>query len=143
MSQPYKVPISCRKPDPQPENGSTITIERLIALLPGAVLLPIPERKKAPTIEGWQQVELSATRKPDYQRALSEHTNTGVLLGQASGSLCAIDVDSDEDADTFLTLNPALQKTLRSKAKRGCQFWVYIVGNYPRLVKLKDRAGKV
>jgi hypothetical protein len=123
-------------------NNGSITIEWLTALLPNAVLLPIPERKKGPVIEGWSQVKLLDTILPDYRKDLSEHTNTGVLLGRPSKGLCAIDVDSDEAAELLLALNPDFQKTLRSRGRRGCQFWVETDGEYPHCVaKLKYKTG--
>src|SRR5258708_6486178 len=119
------------------------TLEQLKNLLPNAVLLPIPEREKGPVLKGWQQMQLSTTQQPDYLRKLAEHTNTGVLLGSPSGDLCAIDVDSDEAANLLLALNPLFQKTLRSKGKRGCQFWVEVEGDYPHQVhKLKFPDGR-
>jgi len=36
--------------------------------------------------------------------------NIGVLLGEASGNLCSIDVDSDEGFTAFLTLNPSFKR---------------------------------
>ncbi len=123
-------------------NGS-VTIERLNMLLPNAVLLPIPGRQKRPTLPGWQHVTLAASRQPAYGKTLVEHTNTGVLLGRPSEDLVAIDVDSDEGVELFLALNPRLRNTLRSKARRGCQFWIRMDGDYPHNVaKLKDHTGK-
>jgi hypothetical protein len=123
-------------------NGS-ITIDQLNTLLPEAVFLPIPKGKKRPILPGWQKVELAATRDPAYQHRLAAHANTGILLGRASENLCAIDIDSDENIDVFLALNPSLRNTLQSRGKRGCQLWIYVDGDYPHnVVKLKDHAGR-
>ncbi len=125
-------------------NGNgLVTIERLNKLLPKAVLLPIPERQKGPKLPSWQNVTFAATQEASYRKSLIAHVNTGVLLGQPSENLCAIDIDSDDDIDLFLALNPCFRNTLRSKGKRGCQFWFYVDGDYPhRVVKLKDQDGK-
>ena len=63
--------------------------------------------------------------------------NIGVLLGSASGGLCAIDIDADDEVQPFLALNPKLSSTLRTSGARGAQVWVRIVGDYPKLTKLK------
>lgn len=126
-------------------NGS-ITIERLTALLPGAVLLPIPRREKAPRgfdAKDWQNTTFEETQRHHYQARLRQAENTGVLLGQPSGSLCAIDIDDDELIQGFLDLNPDFARTLCSKGQRGCQFWVIIEGDYPHQVaKLKHPGGR-
>jgi hypothetical protein len=126
-------------------NGSVI-LERLKELLPDAVFLPIREREKRPRLPAWQTVDLARSRKPGYQKMLESpaYPNTGVLLGEPSGNLCTIDLDSDEAAKLFLALNPELRETLRSKGKRGCQIWLKIDGSYPHQVhKLKDKAGQL
>lgn len=126
-------------------NGS-ITIEGLTTLLPGAVLLPIPRREKAPRgfdAKDWQNTTFEETQRHHYQARLRQAENTGVLLGQPSGSLCAIDIDDDELIQGFLDLNPNFAKTLCSKGQRGCQFWVIIEGDYPHQVaKLKHPDGR-
>jgi hypothetical protein len=126
-------------------NGS-IAIERLTALLPGAVLLPISRREKAPRgfdAKDWQNTTFEETQRHHYQARLRQAENTGVLLGQPSGSLCAIDIDDDELIQGFLDLNPDFARTLCSKGQRGCQFWVIIEGDYPHQVaKLKHPDGR-
>jgi len=127
----------------QRNGNGALTIEQLEALLPRAVLLPIPQGWKRPKLASWASITFDAMQNPSYRRSLNEHTNTGVLLGRPSENLCAIDADSDEAADLFLALNPSFKKTLRSKGKRGCQFWVNVAGHYPHQVhKLKTCDGK-
>jgi phage/plasmid-associated DNA primase len=69
----------------------------------------------------------------DAYRAVldSSETNLAVYLGKASGGLCAIDFDSDEDLAAFLAVNPKLQATLRSRGSRGGMVWIRIQGEYP------------
>ena len=40
-------------------------------------------------------------------------------------------------ADKFLERNPRLHKTLRTRGKRGCQFWLKIDGDHPESSKIK------
>ena len=58
-------------------------------------------------------------------------TNIAVYLGQASGGLCAIDFDADEDLAAFLSVNPQLGDTTRSRGSRGGMVWLRIKGDYP------------
>ena len=123
------------------ENGR-ITIEGLQTLLPNAVLLPIHAQNKGP-IYKWRKISFAQSRRPRYQQWLADRPNTGVVLGKASHNLCAIDIDVDEEEEIFLALNPSFEKTLRSKGKHGCQFWIEVDGDYPHQVaKLKDKDGK-
>src|SRR5512141_1148459 len=59
--------------------------------------------------------------KSEAYRALFEvqEVNIAVYLGKASGGLCAIDFDRDEDLAAFLAVNPKLAETLRSRGSRG------------------------
>jgi hypothetical protein len=105
------------------------------------VLLPIKEDSKAPEIKNWQKLTYADTQVERYQRALDyalHNTAIGVQLGNG---IHAIDVDSDELAEQFLTLNPLLANTLRTRGSRGCQLWVKIDGECPEKVhplKLAD-----
>ena len=73
-----------------------------------------------------------STMSDAYRAVLdSSETNLAVYLGKASGGLCAIDFDSDEDLAAFLAVNPKLQVTLRSRGSRGGMVWIRIQGEYP------------
>lgn len=65
--------------------------------------------------------------------------NIGVLLGQTSGNLCAIDIDDDAAVEPFLDLNPSFRNTLRSKGARGQQVWLRVTTDYPKLTKLVSK----
>jgi P4 family phage/plasmid primase-like protien len=71
-----------------------------------------------------------STKTPAY-RAVFEvnQINVAVYLGKASGGLCAIDFDRDEDLAGFLDVNPSLAGTLRSRGSRGGMVWVRIVNS--------------
>src|SRR5437016_3974556 len=72
------------------------------------------------------------TKTPAY-RALFvvEPTNVAVYLGKASGGLCAVDFDRDEDLAAFLAVNPKLAETTRSRGSRGGMIWLRVQGEYP------------
>src|SRR5437016_11939506 len=71
--------------------------------------------------------------KTEAYRALfaAEPTNIAVYLGKASGGLCAIDFDKDEDLSAFLALNPKLVNTTRSRGSRGAMLWIRVSGEFP------------
>lgn len=105
-----------------------------------AVLLPVLNGKKQPALTDWQKVTIEKMGDPTYLAQL-ETGNIGVLLGSPSDDLCAIDVDDDEAVEPFLTLNPLLRTTLRTHGARGAQFWIQVTDEYPKLTKLKTKAG--
>ncbi len=74
-----------------------------------------------------------ASTKSDAYRAVfdAEPTNIAVYLGKASGGLCAIDFDSDDDLAAFLAINPVLANTTRSRGSRGGMVWLRIEGDCP------------
>jgi putative DNA primase/helicase len=103
------------------------------------VLVPTPYGTKRPTIKNWQSTSLTKMDDPEYLAGLNSGSNIGVLLGD---ELITIDLDLDEAVKPFLSLNPKLEKTLRTRRKRGCNFWILIAGDCPESCKLKTKDGK-
>ena len=116
-------------------------VERVRARFLGAVLLAAAKGKKNPTLPGWQKVTRERMNDPAYLATLNHGGNIGVLLGEASGGLCALDFDRQEDAEAFLALNPALAGSFRSYGARGCQLWFRVQGSYPPSGDAKDANG--
>ncbi len=122
--------------------GSYPILDELQALLGNkVVLIPIPRGQKRPVAKGWQNTKPTKMQSVDHQRALSQG-NIGVLLGAPSDGLCAVDIDSDEELEGFLALNPMLRETLITKGARGAQIWCKIEGDHPPLTKLKTGSGQ-
>lgn len=125
------------------------TLDWLYSLLGDAVFLTIPLGEKGPKEPGWHQVtfEQSADDRLDLLRAVERGGNIGVLLGPKSNRLLALDLDDDKLIDQWLNRAPWLAETLRSKGKRGCQFWLRLeVGcDYPngKAVYKLTEGGKV
>jgi hypothetical protein len=118
-------------------------LEQQRAMLGGpALLLAIKPNEKRPQVEGWTQIPASAMNDPKYLATLNHGGNLGVACGQVSAGLCSIDIDDDEKMEAFLALNPRLRSTLRTKRKRGGNFWVRIKGDFPKLHKIKDAEGQ-
>lgn len=104
--------------------GAAKHIKELYRLLgEDAVLLPVPSEQKGPRDAGWQKTKLEDTRAEEYQARLAKG-NVGVLLGEPSNGLCAIDIDEDDWVEPFLELNPVLRGTLITRGSRGVQIWV-------------------
>lgn len=106
-----------------------------------AVLIPVRSGQKAPVSASWQETTIEAMDDCAHLARL-RGGNIGVVLGQNSNGLCAIDIDADDQVEPFLALNPLLRTTLRTRGARGAQIWVQIVGEYPKSVKLKGQQGE-
>ncbi len=113
---------------------------------PDTVFIPIPFGEKGPKLAAWQQITFKDTIMK-YQaaitRALKRGGNLGVLLGEPSNGLIAIDIDDDAMADLFLPLqhDNKLAESFRSKGQRGFQIFARMYGYYPEYktdVKLAD-----
>jgi P4 family phage/plasmid primase-like protien len=129
-------------------SAKSISIGLLAALLPlGAVLIPISLGEKGPTWKGWQKTTYGAMATPDFEKRLlnaaNRGGNIGVILGKASQDLVAIDVDDDALVEVFLTLNPKLKDTLRTRGSKGCQIWIQITDDkYPEAYFCWNRGAK-
>src|SRR5260370_37134466 len=110
-------------------------LDRLYELLGPVVLLPIPLKEKGPKEPGWQELTFddSQNRYFDHLKIIKRGGNLGVLLGPASNRLFALDLDDDQLIDKWGATFPWLADTLRSRGKRGCQFWLRLTydSNYP------------
>lgn len=107
-----------------------MTVEQIEGWL-GTPLFLVPQSlgTKVPIVKYTQETIESSRR--DAYRALLEHSNVAVRLGEHSGGLCAIDFDDDGSLEAFLKVNPALQGSARWKGKRGAQIGVRVSGKYP------------
>ena len=124
-----------------PANEIKSVIESLTARLGDCVLIPVKPKEKAPAITGWQSLTIEATKRDDYWAAFSDESNIGVVLGSASGGLCTVDLDSDEAAEKFLEVNPALAGCLQTRGSRGRNVWVRVVGDFPEKANLTTETG--
>ena len=113
-------------------------LQRLCALLgPQALLIACRKRTKQPTTK-WRHLTIADMSDSAHLSRLNRATNIGVVLGSVSGGLCSIDIDDDDMVEPFLQRNPMLTNTLRTRAARGCNFWVRIEGEYPRTHHIKQ-----
>jgi hypothetical protein len=102
-----------------------------------ALMVPCPWGLKE-CFEKWRKRTIEAMNNATYLKRL-ESGNIGVVLGDQSKGLCTIDIDSDDEVQPFLDLNPRLKATLRTKGKRGCNLWFRVRGSCPSGKPLKRR----
>jgi phage/plasmid-associated DNA primase len=94
-------------------------------------LVPCEWGTKKPLVT-YVERPFEGTKSPAYLALFeNEPRNIAVYLGKASGGLCAIDFDADEDLAAFLAVNPKLAATMRSRGSRGGMIWLRIDGEYP------------
>src|ERR1043166_2624701 len=94
--------------------------ERLEALLGENVFfVPCEWGTKRPLVT-YVERPFESTKSEAYRAIFGlQDVNVAVYLGKASGGLCAIDFDRDEDLTAFLAVNPKLTDTTRSRGSRG------------------------
>ncbi len=114
-------------------NDSSPSISQHLVSLLGddVVLLPCEKGIKGARGNAWQKTTIEKMRDNKYLRQLNRAGGIAVLLGEASGGLCSIDIDDDDSVEPFLALNPDLAATLRSRGRRGCNLWVRVQGAFP------------
>src|SRR5512138_1326012 len=112
--------------------AQSMALELLTALLGDDVFfVPCEWGTKRPLVT-YVERPFEGTKTPAYRALFEvEPTNIAVYLGKASGGLCAIDFDADEDLVAFLAVNPKLAGTTRSRGSRGGMVWLRVQGDYP------------
>ena len=129
--------MSSASPQPFPQSGEGVTpLERFRSLLGGDVFfVPCEWGTKAPLLT-YVERPFEGTKSAAYRAVFDvTETNIAVYLGKASGGLCAIDCDADEDMAAFLAVNPALANTTHSRGSRGGMVWARVTGDYPKSCK--------
>ncbi len=114
-----RVPERVQPPDrrditPRPRSaGQTETGERFTAetrravegyLREGMAVIPVPSGEKNPNRRGWQTERRSIE---DVPRLWTNGQNVGILLGERSGGVCDVDLDSPKAAAVAPYLLPA------------------------------------
>src|SRR5262249_32839492 len=115
-------------------------ISHLRDLLGPAVLLAWPARSKG-DFRKWKHLRLTDMGDPSHLTKLERAGNIGVALGNVSNRLVTIDLDDDSYVIAVLTANPLLNNTLRTRAARGCNFWLRCSGGYPPSLRLRNASG--
>ena len=85
----------------------------------------------------WRGILFPQTQTSEYLKSLLEG-NLGVLVGEASADLISIDCDGKQLALLMLEYNPWLADTLATHGQKGCNFWLRMVGSYPKKIRRFD-----
>src|SRR5688572_11197112 len=112
------------------EQNGISPLDRFTELLGADVFFVPCERGTKKPLVTYTERPKEKNQSPAY-RELFKEANIAAYLGAASGGLCAIDFDADEDLATFLGVNPKLEETTRSRGSRGGMIWLRISGEYP------------
>jgi hypothetical protein len=113
-------------------------VPHILGLLGPALLLPWTSGSKGDRRK-WKNIQLTDMNDDSYLVELEKAGNIGVVLGAKSNGLVTIDLDSNDHVAPLLRLNPALARTLRTAANRGCNVWLRCSGEYPPSHKLFDQ----
>lgn len=123
---------SSTSPSPVPQSAEgAAPLQRFSALLGADVFfVPCEWGTKRPMLT-YVERPFASTQGDAYRAVFTVgDTNIAVYLGKASGGLCAVDFDTDEDLAAFLAINPKLATTTRTRGSRGGMVWVRIQGAY-------------
>ena len=97
-----------------------------------AVFMPLPLGEKKLVRPNWQSITFEKTQEPGYQEELrAAIARGGNIAVRLTEGLVSLDVDDDASMDFFTAKGEIFSETLRSKGKRGCNFWYRIKGSYP------------
>ncbi len=97
--------------------------QALAFLLRGFFVVPIPQRQKAPRIKGWTELRLE---KQDLEEAFREGDNIGVILGDPSGGLVDVDLDSLEAITVAPSFLPVTDRIHSRKSKPSSHWWFQV-----------------
>ena len=101
--------------------------------------LPLPARSKAPTVQGWSRLRLTAPELADHFGGAPR--NVGVLLGEPSGGLVDVDLDSPEALALAERLLP-LTASRFGRPSKPRSHWLYVAQPLPQTEAFMDAGGE-
>lgn len=100
--------------------------------------IPVPEKSKAPTIKRWTKLRLT---EEEVDKHFSEPCNIGILLGEPSGGLVDVDIDSEDALDLAAELLPNTDAVF-GRASRLKSHYLYVCDPAPnKTAKFTDETG--
>ena len=121
------------------KRGGVVNVNELRDLLGHDVLLLHCKSGTKRPVGKWKELTVDVMADPAYLARL-QTGNIGVALGQRSGGLCSLDIDSDDEFGAFVEQNECICQTLSTRGARGGNLWWRLQDAYPRLTPIK-RAG--
>lgn len=114
----------------------TTTLQQAIKYVQrGWCVVPIPRGQKGPIIKGWQNLRLKAEELKEY---FDDAGNVGIALGEPSGWLVDVDLDSELAVRLSSTYLPATVSTGRGR-NPASHFWYVCDG--AKTTKFQDESG--
>lgn len=102
-------------------------------------IVPVPYGLKAPTLDGWQNLRLGVDDLPRYFNG--HPSNIGVLLGEPSGGLIDVDLDSPEAVQLAETFLPATGGIFGRQSKPRSHWLYTVVNGSPKTKQYRDPDG--
>ena len=99
--------------------------------------VPLPPRKKAPTLRGWQRLRL---QERDLSHYFGREAGVGLLLGEPSQGLTDVDLDADEALRCGPAFLPPTNLRHGRTSKPGAH-WFYQVAEELKTTRFKDVDG--
>lgn len=118
-------------------------LDKLTALLgQGVFFVPCEWGTKKPRIQ-YTTTTLGDTQKPEYrQQFAAKPTGVAIYLGSASGGLCAIDFDHDEDLKVFLEKIRFFPRARKHEGVVEACYGYASTGNTPRVLIRNTSSGE-
>jgi len=103
----------------------------------GWKVVPVPEKRKDPVIDGWQNLDLGLKDLPAVFKQNGTRPNVGVLQGKPSGGLIDVDLDTDEAVALGALWLPRTGAVFGRAGKRRSH-WLYRSSNdLPKTTQFK------
>jgi hypothetical protein len=99
----------------------------------GFAPIPVPHKSKRPVLDGWQKLRITEADLPKYFPA-GKRRNVGLLLGEPSGGLIDIDLDSSEAVRAAAYLLPPTGLIAGRKTNPKSHYF-YVVDDPPQKAK--------
>nr|MDQ5827483.1 bifunctional DNA primase/polymerase [Chloroflexota bacterium] len=104
----------------------------------GFAVVPIPLGKKSPVLEGWEGLRLSSEELPQHFNGKPQ--NVGILLGNPSGGLVDVDLDTKESGKVAGRFLPPTLTSGRESSPHS--HWWYVSPG-AKTIRYKDVNGEV
>jgi len=124
---------------PDNPNGRDIREIARVYCRRGWMPIPIPSGQKGPIIEKWQELRLEES---DIDQHFTKNDNIGILLGEPSGALLDVDLDSAEAVLLARTFLPKTGAVFGRRSKPASHF-LYVCSPSPMSAQFRDPNGKM
>lgn len=100
----------------------------------GWPVIPVPHGEKKPIVSGWPDLRITEADLPKY---FADGQNIGVILGEASGDLVDVDLDSAEGITLAPSFLPETESTFGRRSKPESH-WLFVTDPIPASERFLD-----